>query len=135
MSHRGSFHVGFNRGAAMARPNGGATATEPTLVAEDDDDSSSNDSSMPDLIPDVSDDEQDFLDIYMFNGVPILTLNNPTRTLHFNKNSDLVEGLPPPPIVTPRASRHIDARYHYVRDIQQPHDVNDQSSDDHHDMV
>ena len=47
-----------------------------------------------------------------------------------------MEGLPPPTTVAPRASRHIDARHHYVRDLRQNvlfqhHEVIDQPPDGH----
>jgi hypothetical protein len=134
----GSFRGGFNGGAAVARPYRGPPVTESTTTAEDDDDSSSCNSSMPELIADTSEDYQDFSDMDMVNGVPVLTLYNPTRIYHFNNNGELVEGLPPPATVAPTASRHIDARHHYVRDLRQnillQHlEVTDQPPDDHTD--
>ena len=135
----GSFRGGFNGGAAVARPYRGTVITEPTPAAENDDDSSSSSSSMPELIVDTSDDYQDFSDMDMVNGVPVLTLYNPTRIFHFNNNGELIEGLPPPTTVIPRNSRHIDVRHHHVRNFQltitlQHGPAVDQSPDDEHDV-
>ena len=135
----GLFSGGFNGEAAVARPYRGTVVTEPTPAAENDDDSSSSSSSMPELIVDTSDDYQDFSDMDMVNGVPVLTLYNPTRIFHFNNNGELIEGLPPPTTVIPLNSRHIDVRHHYVRNSQQTIPLQhgaavDQSPDDEHDV-